>query len=574
MRSARPIGLALLFVCSIGSPALAEVESIPAPPPARGTQLIRATSPWRWQIATAASISRSVGAMAATATDAATGRVPEIAPVLGQPGVMPPQWPYDVGGTATEIGKPPDGHRITAAFGVTTFQITDADAAISMLELRLRYRDGVVAWINGVEVVRQGLPRGSTVTLALRQHGPEWETFYVPAAPGLLRKGSNTLAVQVHPSGRRSAPHLVADLVGRTDRGILRGPTLAEATQTSASIVLDTDPDVDATLEWGTGDTLGAVQKSAAGRRHVFTLTGLQPDARFSYRVRAGSSVSAKYSFHTMPKAGAEIRIGIYGDVRGGHAMHRRLIERMLDEGLDLVTTSGDLVAHGADEGDWQRFFALTQELRAQIPYYTAIGNHDLGLANPDGTDRAEKLLALPPPPAGRPAEAYWYSRDVADVHLVFLDSNSYDRSEQETWLEADLAAARKSGVRAIVVMTHDGPFARGYHGGNVLARARYVPILSRHKIDLLVSGHDHIYQRGEHLGVRYLVSGGGGAPLYAIRCGVPGRPKCSVEDGMAHVAREHHYAVLTIGRDLELCPRRPDGSLLEKCVRYPLAKP
>jgi 3',5'-cyclic AMP phosphodiesterase CpdA len=278
--------------------------------------------------------------------------------------------------------------------------------------------------------------------------------------------------------------------------------------------------------------------------------------------------------FHTLPKPGAEIRIGIYGDVRGGHAPHKRLVDRMLDEGLDFIVVSGDMVLRGSDAGDWQKFFALTQELRAQVPYYPAVGNHDLGLVNPDGTDRAERLLGLPPAPANRPAEAYWYSRDVSDVHLVFLDSNNYDRSEQEKWLDSDLADARKRNVRSIVAITHDGPFARGYHGGNALARARYVPILARYKVDLLVSGHDHIYQRGEHLGVPYLVSGGGGAPLYAIRCGVPGRPKCAIEDGMQKVAREYHYAVLTVGRDLELCSRRIDGSLLEPCVRAALRRP
>ncbi len=546
-------------------------EAIPPTPIARGVQLITATAAWHWQVVTAPNIPRSVGAMAASATDVAARRA-KAPPVLGVPVAPPAQWPYDVAGSVKDIGKPADGQRIAAAFGVTTFQVSDP--SITMLELRLRYRDGVVAWINGVEVLRQGLPRGSTVMLALRQHGPEWETFYVPAGPGLLRKGSNTLAVEVHPSGRRNAPQLLADVIGRSDRGILRGPALAETTQTTARIVVDTDPDVGATLEWGTGDATSTTQTSPAGRRHVFTLANLEPDRRFSYRVRAGSSQSAKYSFHTLPKAGAEIRIGVYGDVRGGHAMHKRLIERMLDEGLDLVTVSGDMVLHGADEGDWQKFFAITQELRAQVPYYPAVGNHDLGLSNPDGSDRAERLLGLPPPPANRPAEAYWYSRDVADVHLVFLDSNSYDRREQETWLEDDLAAARKRGVRAIIATTHDGPFARGYHGGNSLARTRYVPIMARHKVDLLISGHDHIYQRGEHAGLKYLVSGGGGAPLYAIRCGVPGRPKCAQEDGMAKVAREYHYAVVTIGRDLELCSRRPDGSLLEKCLRFPLGKP
>jgi hypothetical protein len=121
--------------------------------------------------------------------------------------------------------------------------------------------------------------------------------------------------------------------------------------------------------------------------------------------------------------------------------------------------------------------------------------------------------------------------------------------------------------------MTHDGPAAR-LHGGNAIARARYVPILARHRVDLLISGHDHIYQRGQMGGIRYVVSGGGGAPLYGIRCGIAGRPKCAIDDGMLHVAREYHYGVITIGRDLEFCPRRPDGTLLEKCIRQALGKP
>ncbi|MBA2538872.1 MAG: metallophosphoesterase [Deltaproteobacteria bacterium] len=568
------LAIAIVTLCTLVVTAAADEDTVPPPPPARGTQLIKATAVWRWQITTAPTIPRGVGAMAATAGEVAAGRARAPSPVLGEPGPIPASWPYDVAGLAPVIPKPADGQRIAAAFGITSFQISDADARISMLELRLRYRDGVAAWINGVEVLRQGLPRGPTNTLALRQRGPEWETFYIAVAPGLLRRGANTLAVEVHPSGRRTAPSLLADLIGRSDRGILRGPALVETTQTTATIVVDTDPDVDATLEWGAGEALSTIQKSPPGRRHVFVLANLSPDARFSYRVRAGSSQSAKYTFSTLPKAGAEIRIGIYGDVRGGHSIHRRLLERMLAEGLDFVVVSGDMVTRGSDEGDWQQFFGLTQDLRAQLPYYPAIGNHDLGMSNPDGTSRADKMFSLPPAPSGRPPDSYWYSRDVSDIHLVFLDSNNYDRGDQETWLEADLAAARKRGVRSIVVITHDGPFARGYHGGNTLARARYVPILARHKVDLVISGHDHIYQRGEHLGLRYLVSGGGGAPLYAIRCGVPGRPKCSIEDGMQHVAREYHYAVMTIGRDVELCPRRPDGSLLEKCVRYPLGKP
>jgi len=562
----------VLVLCTIAGSAFAEPDetSIPAPPPARGTQLVRPNAPWRWQIYTAPRIPRQVGALAVSGVDVVAGRVAAPVAVLGDPVPEPARWPFEVEGDRTAIGRPADGQRIAAAFGVTTFTLAAVDQALEMLELRLHYEDGVAVWLNGIEVVRQALPRGGTTALSVQTHGPEWETFYVPVAPGLLRIGDNTLAIEVHPSGRRHAPSLAADLVGRRDRGIVRGPLLVDTSPSTAIIAVETDPGVEAVLEWGIGDASDRKQTSPAGRTHRFALTGLAANTRFGYRVHAGAMRSPRYAFHTTPGPGAVLRVGVYGDVRGGHAMHRRLVDHMLGEGLDLVAVTGDMVLHGSDQADWQRFFAVTTDLLAQVPYYPAVGNHDLGWDGADGVG-TDQMFELPPGPPGRPALAYWYSRDVADVHFVFLDSNSYDRPDQEAWLDADLAATRKRGVRAIIAFTHDGPYARGYHGGNAIARARYVPILARHHVDLLLSGHDHIYQRGEAGGVRYVVSGGGGASLYGIRCGIAGRPRCTVDDGMHAIAREHHYAVLAIGRDLELCVRRPDQTLLEKCVRYPL---
>jgi predicted phosphodiesterase len=573
--------LRLLVVCivGLGLPSVAAADSddetsLPALPAARGTPLVRPDAPWRWQVVTAPRLARQLGALAVSGVDVAAGRRTAPVAVLGDPVAPPARWPYAITSGRSGIGAAPEDLRITAAYGVTTFELAAADQGLEMLEVRLRYEDGVIAWLNGIEVVRRSLPRdGGSNALSARPHGPEWETFYVPVAPGLLRLGANTLAVEVHPSARRFAPTLVADVVGRRDRGILRGPVLASVDQTTATIAVDTDHDVEAVLEWGVGGATDHRQTSPAGRRHRFQLAGLSAATQVSYRVHAGATASPRYTFHTIPAGAAAIRIGVYGDVRGGHAIHGRIVQRMLAEGLDAVAVTGDMVLHGSDEADWQRFFAIATELLAQIPYFPAVGNHDVGWDGADTAGRADQMFALPPGPPDRPAGAYWYSRDLADVHLVFLDSNAYERPEQETWLERDLAQARKQKARAIVVFTHDGPYARGLHGGNPIARERYVPILARHHVDFVFSGHDHLYQRGEIAGVRYVVSGGGGASLYGIRCGIAGRPRCKVDDGMLAVAREYHYLVLTIGRDLELCPRRPDGGLLEKCVRYPLAR-
>ena len=243
----------------------------------------------------------------------------------------------------------------------------------------------------------------------------------------------------------------------------------------------------------------------------------------------------------------------------------------MAREAPDAVLATGDMVLRGSDLADWQQFFAVTSPLMASVPYYPAIGNHDLGRA---GDDRrlAVDRFAMPDAPS-RPDGTYWYSVDVGPgVHVAVLDSNAYQRPEQAAWLDADLAAARARGARALIAITHDGPYSRGSHRGNRTAQRTIVPILQRHHVTLLAAGHDHLYQRGVVGGLHYIVSGGGGAPLYSVSCGVPGRARCAVDDGLAFVAKEHHYVLLTIGpRSAQLCARRADGSALEPCVTWPL---
>jgi hypothetical protein len=543
-----------------------------APPAVAGSvQLVRADATWRYQVFTAPPLAPQIGALAVSGLEVATGRADTPIALLGDERPAPAAWPDDVD-TATvatgALAPTAADARVAALFAVTTFTLGPEHRGLRVIEIRLRYRDGCAVWLNGFEVARRSLPAG-TMSLASRAHGHEWETFYVPVAPSLLRLGDNVLAVEVHPSGRRDAPELAADVIGRRDLGILRGPVITDVTATTATISVETDGNVPASLVWGTGSSLDHRVTSAAGRIHRFRLAGQPAHARSAYRELAGATQTPELAFHTAPAAGSVVRIGIYGDVRGGHDTHRRLVDAMLGEGLDLVAATGDMVVRGTDDADWQRFFAVTHELLAQVRYVSAIGNHDLGWM------RAEPaVFGLPPGPPGRPEHTYWYSLDLADVHLVFLDSNAYALPEQEQWLDADLAAARGRGVRAILAFTHDGPYSRGIHRGNEIARDRYVPILARHHVDLLVAGHDHLYQRGEAGGIRYVVSGGGGAGLYKPTCGTRGKPRCP-EDGMQKLAVEHHYIVVVIDRDnLELCARNSEGKLIEKCRRYRLWSP
>ncbi len=546
-----------------------------------------------------------VDAVAAADVPRASARATVAAPlpsVLGEPDPDLPgaAWPHALP-AASPVGAAPfaaregaDGRcrcdtvlgdtereRIAALYATHVFTVgaedgeADTIGDVRLLELRVRYRDGLVVYLNGHEVARRNIsPDADAMDIAKRPHGPEWENFYIPARPGLLVAGENTLAIEVRPSGHRLAPTLDVELSAAAEARIVRGPMVQNVAASSAVIAFETDLPTHAAVEYGSTSARGRVASSAEGAlatRHRVTLDQLAPGGPVHYRVVAGKGASPALAFHTAPGAGQVLRFVVYGDVRGGHDTHGQIVSSIIDEAADLVLFTGDMVLRGSDEGDWQRFFAVAQPLLARVPFYPVAGNHDLGRAG-DERRRMNEIFSLWPGPPDRPAWGHWYSFDVGDVHFVVLDSNAYTHAEQLGWLERDLAGARAGGARAIFAVTHDGPFSRGLHRGNRYAAERYVPLLASYGVTLLFSGHDHLYQRGRADGLAYIVSGGGGAPLYSVRCGVSGRPRCRARDGMKHVVSEHHYVLVTVyGRHVEACPKRPDGTALEACTSYRL---
>jgi hypothetical protein len=554
-----------------------------------GSVLLARGAPLAYRYTEAPAITSALGAVILGELDHARGGPPPPSLTGDDPALPPAGWPLaldgprapgpfgagDDCGCTTRLGELPVGRRVAALYALGTF---DADPALRVLEIRVRYKDGLALWLNGVPIGRRNLATsGPTLRLAERLHGPEWETFFVPVTPGLLRAGDNLLSAVVHPHGGSRAPFLEFEVIGRRETRVTRGPMVQRIGATSATIVVETDLPARASLAWGpTASSLSRTLFAAAtfgDRRHLFELAGLPAGAAVHYQVTVDGVAGPVHRFATPPGPGEVLRFAVYGDVRGGHATHARVIAALAVEAPDFVLASGDLVLRGTDEADWQQFFTVAAPMLATTPFFSCVGNHDVGRAG-DLSRRFTEIFALPPPSPDHPAGAGWYSFDVADVHVVMLDSNAYADSAQRAWLEADLTAARGPGrrTRAIFAVTHDGPFSRGTHGGNRTAVRDYVPILTRHKVTLLFSGHDHIYQRGRMSDLDYIVTGGGGAPLYRLTCGVPGRPACKTDDGMLHAAREHHYVMVTVyPSHLEACARFLDRTPLEPCVTYKL---
>src|SRR5262249_19893257 len=104
-------------------------------------------------------------------------------------------------------------------------------------------------------------------------------------------------------------------------------------------------------------------------------------------------------------------------------------------------------------------------------------------------------------------------------------------------------------------------PFSISLHGGQRDLRERWTPLFEKYGVAAVFSGHDHVYERAEVGGVRYFVSGGGGAPLYPRKA----RPSEIDAGAVKFFERVNHYLrVHVVGDQIEVAAIRVDGTPIE----------
>jgi 3',5'-cyclic AMP phosphodiesterase CpdA len=164
---------------------------------------------------------------------------------------------------------------------------------------------------------------------------------------------------------------------------------------------------------------------------------------------------------------------------------------------VDAVALLGDNVYPSGDPAKLVNtvFVPFGELLGGGTDLYAVLGNHDIR----DG-HAAGQVEALNMP--GR-----WWACHVGDVLVVGLDSNLVDEPEQLNWLEHTLGSSTE---RWRIVMVHHPPYSAGYQGSNDDVRRAFVPLFERYGVQLVLSGHDHDYQRSKPInGVTYVVTGG-----------------------------------------------------------------
>jgi acid phosphatase type 7 len=266
---------------------------------------------------------------------------------------------------------------------------------------------------------------------------------------------------------------------------------------------------------------------------HRVELTGLEPDTVYAYKIYMDAQDLLPNEFlwfQTAPLRGdpAAFTFLAWGDFGKNSDSQKRLRDRMLLDHFRLMVTTGDNAYPSGAYGEFEtNVFQIYQELFYKTPVFPSLGNHDYQTGN--GAPYLD-LFDLPQTSWRTADQERYYSFDYGNVHFIILDSNSPlnvdDRIAEDDmfdWLRADLQQTRQPWR---IAAFHHPAYSTGLHGSDSRVQAKLVPILENYGVELVLNGHDHLYQRSLPLragqvtaveagGSVYLVSGAGSAADY-----------------------------------------------------------
>ncbi|MCX7604672.1 MAG: metallophosphoesterase family protein [Bryobacteraceae bacterium] len=240
---------------------------------------------------------------------------------------------------------------------------------------------------------------------------------------------------------------------------------------------------------------------TAGGRAaHAFSVTfeGLRTSTEYLYRVGdGGESWSEWIPFRTAADREEPFTFLYLGDAQTRiHAAWARVVRKAYETAPDarFLIHAGDLINNHDRDEQWGEWHAASSWVQRVIPSMPVPGNHEYG-RGPDGQRRLTvNWRAQFTLPANGPEglEETCYFVDFQGVRLVGLNSNEKLR-EQAAWLDRLLA---KNPNRWTIVFFHHPLYSGARGRDNREVRELWQPVFDRHGVDLVLSGHDHIYTR------------------------------------------------------------------------------
>ncbi|XP_045164941.1 acid phosphatase type 7-like [Mercenaria mercenaria] len=275
-------------------------------------------------------------------------------------------------------------------------------------------------------------------------------------------------------------------------------------------------------VEYHTGDRQKAIKvegetikldttnEDGAKYLHRVCLHGLQPQTKYFYNVHGESmdTLSDQFSF-TMPPvlAGNTHSFMVYGDLGTETHDMQFLLQEALNEKYEAVFHVGD-IAYDLNKGQGQigdKFLQKIEKVAARTPYMTVPGDHERN----DEFLHYRYRFSMPNLPWPMPSDNLWYSIDIGPIHFVLYSTEVffYDEvniEEMLQWLKTDLdkANTQRSARPWIIAMGHRPMYCsidkndEDCKRDNSLVRTSLEDLFYAEGVDLVISGHEHYYER------------------------------------------------------------------------------
>lgn len=263
-----------------------------------------------------------------------------------------------------------------------------------------------------------------------------------------------------------------------------------------------------ASAGWMTACTAGSGTRSESGDElpqvtSASAAPATQPAQTSTTAAREVDQLSAPTTSEPVAPAATEVplRIAVAGDVGTGGSEEFATADAM--DRLEGTAEYAALLMLGDnvyEDGDPSKLGAAVFEPFADVldggtQLLAVLGNHDVD----SGFGDAQA--------AGLGMPAAWYATRFDDVVVIALDSNRPDDLNQLDFLERTLASSTETWK---IVIFHHPPYSGGWHGSDMNVREAFVPLFEQYGVQLVLTGHDHDYQRSRAInGVTYVVSGG-----------------------------------------------------------------
>jgi 3',5'-cyclic AMP phosphodiesterase CpdA len=202
-----------------------------------------------------------------------------------------------------------------------------------------------------------------------------------------------------------------------------------------------------------------------------------------------------------LPLKDGSLRFAVIGDTGSGTSKQRDVGDMMVRYhtafSFEFVLMMGDNLYGGEAPQDFEKKFAEPYKalLDQKVKFYATLGNHDLALqTNYENFNMNGK-------------EYYRFKK--GSVAFYSLNSNYMDK-KQVKWLEDELS--RDTSEWKVCFFHHPPYSSAKKHGSDDQLREVVEPIFVKYGVDVVLTGHDHVYERIKpQKGIYYFVSGAGG---------------------------------------------------------------